>query len=42
VAATIGDWHVAAQSTLQLAVNLTGITIAGVLVLWVYRLRRTR
>ena len=42
VAATIGDWHVAVQSTLQLAVNLTGITIAGVLVLWVYRLRRTR
>jgi uncharacterized hydrophobic protein (TIGR00271 family) len=41
VAATVGDWWVAAQSTAQLAVNLVGITIAGVLVLWVYRLRRT-
>jgi uncharacterized hydrophobic protein (TIGR00271 family) len=41
VAATVGDWWVAAQSTAQLAVNLVGITIAGVIVLWVYRLRRT-
>lgn len=41
VAATVGDWSVAAQSALQLVVNLVGITIAGVLVLWVYRLRRT-
>jgi uncharacterized hydrophobic protein (TIGR00271 family) len=42
VAATVGDWAVAAQSAAQLAVNLIGITMAGVLVLWVYRLRRTR
>ena len=41
VAATVGDWAVAAQSTAQLAVNLLGITIAGVFVLWVYQLRRT-
>lgn len=41
VAATVGDWAVAAQSAAQLAVNLAGITLAGVLVLWVYRLRRT-
>lgn len=40
VAATVGDWTVAAQSAVQLVVNLLGITIAGVLVLWVYRLRR--
>lgn len=40
VAATVGDWWVAAQSTAQLAVNLGGITIAGVIVLWIYRLRR--
>lgn len=42
VAATVGDWWVAAQSTAQLAVNLVGITLAGVLVLWIYRLRRSR
>lgn len=42
VAATVGDWAVAAQSTAQLAVNLVGITLAGVLVLWVYRLRHSR
>jgi uncharacterized hydrophobic protein (TIGR00271 family) len=42
VAATVGDWAVAAQSAAQLAVNLIGITVAGVLVLWVYRLRRSR
>ena len=33
VAATVGDWDVAAKSALQLAVNLVGIVIAGVLVL---------
>ncbi|WP_319454021.1 MULTISPECIES: DUF389 domain-containing protein [unclassified Mycobacterium] len=33
VAAILGDWHVAAQSAAQLAVNLVGIVIAGVLVL---------
>jgi uncharacterized hydrophobic protein (TIGR00271 family) len=42
VAATVGDWAVAAQSAAQLAVNLIGITLAGVLVLWVYHLRRAR
>lgn len=36
VAATVGDWQIAAQSAIQLAVNLSGIVVAGVLVLWVY------
>ena len=40
VAAILGDWDVAAKSALQLAVNLVGIVIAGVLVL-VLRLRGT-
>ena len=40
VAATVGDWPVAAQSAAQLAVNLVGITVAGVLVLWLYQARR--
>lgn len=38
VAATVGDWDVAARSAAQLAVNLVGIVLAGVLVLWVRRL----
>jgi hypothetical protein len=38
VAATVLDWEVAAQSATQLAVNLAGIVLAGVLVLWVRRL----
>ncbi len=42
VAATVGDWQVAGQSATQLAVNLGGVTVAGVLVLWVYQLRRAR
>jgi uncharacterized hydrophobic protein (TIGR00271 family) len=33
VAAILGDWDVAAKSATQLAVNLVGITLAGVLVL---------
>ena len=33
VAATVGAWDVAAQSALQLVVNLVGIVLAGVLVL---------
>ena len=33
VAAVLGDWDVAVKSATQLAVNLVGITIAGVLVL---------
>nr|MDT0525092.1 DUF389 domain-containing protein [Streptomyces sp. DSM 41633] len=37
VAATVGDWGVAAESVLQLLVNLLGITLAGVLTLAVYR-----
>ncbi len=38
VAATTGAWRTAGESTLQLLVNLVGITVAGVLVL----LQRTR
>ncbi|OFJ54866.1 DUF389 domain-containing protein [Mycolicibacterium grossiae] len=37
IAATIGDWAVAAESTAQLALNLVGIVVAGVLVLWLHR-----
>ncbi|OBK24853.1 hypothetical protein A5634_02260 [Mycobacterium asiaticum] len=36
VAATVGDWEVAEQSAMQLGVNLVGIVVAGVLVLWVH------
>ena len=36
VAATVGDWDVAAKSAAQLGINLIGIVLAGVLVLWVY------
>ena len=35
VAATVGDWDIAARSAAQLAINLSGIVLAGVLVLWV-------
>jgi uncharacterized hydrophobic protein (TIGR00271 family) len=42
VAATVGDWEIAAQSAAQLAVNLFGIVLAGVLVLWVRRLADQR
>jgi uncharacterized membrane protein len=42
VAATVGDWAVAAQSAAQLAVNLIGIVVAGVLVLWVYQRAHAR
>jgi uncharacterized hydrophobic protein (TIGR00271 family) len=34
IAAAVGDWEVAARSALQLAVNLVGIVVAGVVVLW--------
>jgi uncharacterized hydrophobic protein (TIGR00271 family) len=34
VAATVGDWDVAAESAVQLVVNLVGIVLAGILVLW--------
>lgn len=37
VAATVGDWDVAAQSAAQLSINLVGIVSAGVLVLWIRR-----
>jgi len=33
VAATVGDWHQSAESLLQLAINLVGIVVAGVLTL---------
>lgn len=36
VAATVGDWQVAEQSAAQLGINLVGIVLAGVLVLWVH------
>ncbi len=37
VAASVGDWDIAAKSAAQLAINLAGITVAGVLVLAVRR-----
>lgn len=37
VAATVGEWDIAARSVLQLGVNLTGITTAGVVMLALYR-----
>jgi uncharacterized hydrophobic protein (TIGR00271 family) len=42
VAATLGDWDFAVKSAAQLSVNLTGIVLAGVLVLWVRRLADRR
>lgn len=42
VAATVGDWDVAMGSAAQLAVNLVGITLAGVLVLSVRRRHASR
>ena len=30
----VGDWDVAAKSAAQLFVNLIGIVLAGILVLW--------
>nr|WP_281186532.1 DUF389 domain-containing protein [Nocardia crassostreae] len=35
VAATVGEWHKAFMSIGQLAVNMVGIVVAGVVVLWV-------
>lgn len=37
IGAAIGGWDVALESTAQLALNLTGIVHAGVLVLWLHR-----
>ncbi len=37
VAATVGDWDIAAYSVLQLMVNLIGIVAAGVVVLAAHR-----
>jgi uncharacterized membrane protein len=37
VAASVGEWDVAAESAAQLAINLVGITLAGVVVLAVRR-----
>ena len=34
VAATVGDWDIAGKSAAQLAINLVGITLAGIAVLW--------
>lgn len=42
VAASVGEWDVALESAAQLAVNLVGITVAGVLVLGVRRRHETR
>jgi uncharacterized hydrophobic protein (TIGR00271 family) len=42
VAATVGDWDIAAESAAQLVINLVGIVLAGVLVLWVRRLADRR
>jgi uncharacterized membrane protein len=42
VAATVGDWDIAAQSAAQLGVNLIGIVVAAVLVLWVYQRAHAR
>jgi uncharacterized hydrophobic protein (TIGR00271 family) len=38
VAASVGEWDVAAESAVQLAVNLVGIVSAGAVVLWARRL----
>ena len=42
VAATVGDWDVAAKSAAQLAINLVGIVLAGIVVLWVRRMADRR
>ena len=42
VAATVGDWDIAAKSAAQLALNLTGIVLAAVAVLWVRRFAERR
>ncbi|MGU3294477.1 DUF389 domain-containing protein [Williamsia sp. M5A3_1d] len=42
VAATLGQWRVAAESTAQLAVNMVGIVVAGVCVLAIHRLLARR
>lgn len=42
VAASVGEWDVAVESAAQLAINLVGITVAGVLVLAMRRRHETR
>ncbi|EHB50437.1 Conserved hypothetical protein CHP00341 [Mycolicibacterium rhodesiae JS60] len=42
VAASVGEWDVAAESAAQLAINLAGITLAGVGVLALRRRHETR
>jgi uncharacterized hydrophobic protein (TIGR00271 family) len=42
VAATVGDWDIAAQSAAQLFINLVGIVVAGIVVLWLRRLADRR
>ncbi|MBT0567992.1 DUF389 domain-containing protein [Williamsia sp. CHRR-6] len=42
VAATLGQWRVAAESAAQLGVNMIGIVVAGMVVLWVHQWVGTR
>ncbi|MGK9271342.1 DUF389 domain-containing protein [Williamsia muralis] len=42
VAATLGQWRVAAESTAQLVINLIGIVVAGVAVLLIHRAHSRR
>lgn len=37
IAATLGQWSVAAESTVQLSVNMVGIVLAGMGVLWTHQ-----
>jgi uncharacterized membrane protein len=42
VAATLGQWRVAAESTAQLVINLVGIVAAGIAVLLIHRAHSRR
>lgn len=42
VAATLGQWRVAAESTAQLVINLVGIVVAGIAVLLIHRAHSRR
>jgi uncharacterized hydrophobic protein (TIGR00271 family) len=42
VAATVGDWDIAVESAAQLGINLVGIVLAGIAVLWVRRVADRR
>ena len=39
LAAVIGEWQVAGEALLQLLVNMTGVVVAAVIVLWLRRER---